>query len=880
MLLITLFAGASPVRAQTALDTYVAAADPFSSVEMGTTYSLANTVFGNGFNAYVLDMTSQRWRSVSDVNRTDWQHWLTVIKPDVVTQDTALLYITGGSNGGSAPSGVDSTLAEYASSTGSVVAELRMVPNQPLYFADEVPANDRFEDEIIAYTFDKYLNTPSDDTWPLLSPMVKSAVRAMDTVQDYVPMVANGNTIEQFVVSGVSKRGWTTWLTAAHDGRLAEQDQRVRAIIPYVIDVLGFEDQMRHHRRAYENVTQNMFGDYSDAIHDYVELNVIDRFDTPAGQSLIDIVDPRSYTGRLTMPKYIVNSTGDEFFLPDGSQFYFDDLPGKKYLRYVPNTNHGIFSGSDASASTLAFYEAILADGGASLPEFSWSVEDDGAIHVQAVTAPSSVRLWQATNPSTRDFQKRHIGAAWNSSPLSDQGNGLYVGQVADPGGAGWSAFFVELTYDDGGSNPLKFTTEVSVLPVRRYWTGAGGGQMNDRDNWAKSLPLFARDTAVFDLGGDYTVQITENETIRRLVVANDDVTLSSNGNIVSATSQASANPSLVVGDQAGDSGRMALAGGMFTVSHAAIGRAPGTNGWLSVGTGASLSATGTMGVAGTPDAAGGAGMLHIQAQGAVEAAGRLRVWDQGTVKLEEGILQVAGIDLEGGLLTGTGTVSADVVNNGAVSPGNSAGRLHVEGTYEQSAGSALLADILGPDANDDYDVLQVSGHAALGGTLILSMPGPFSADLGAFFSVVEAGTISGRFASVDASLAPLGETASGFPLDWLPDYEHSDVVELLVGVRGDSDLDGDIDFDDIDDLVVGLTAPLAYLASKGHGASATSDMDLDGDLDFDDIDDFIAQLEDGISGGRPSHGVPEPSAWWLAVAATVAWAALRRGAG
>ena len=58
-----------------------------------------------------------------------------------------------------------------------------MVPNQPLVFADD-PGNQRNEDAIIAYTFDKFLKT-QDPTWPLLLPMAKSAVRAMDTIQDH-----------------------------------------------------------------------------------------------------------------------------------------------------------------------------------------------------------------------------------------------------------------------------------------------------------------------------------------------------------------------------------------------------------------------------------------------------------------------------------------------------------------------------------------------------------------------------------------------------------------------------------------------------------------------------------------------------------------------
>ena len=61
-------------------------------------------------------------------------------------------------------------------------------------------------------------------------------------------------------------------------------------------------------------------------------------------KNLYDVEDPYCYRHRLTMPKYILTASGDQFFLPDCSQFYFDDLQGEKYLRTVPNADHGMDS--------------------------------------------------------------------------------------------------------------------------------------------------------------------------------------------------------------------------------------------------------------------------------------------------------------------------------------------------------------------------------------------------------------------------------------------------------------------------------------------------------------------------------------------------------
>jgi PhoPQ-activated pathogenicity-related protein len=421
---------------QTALDRYVFKPDANYS------YQLVNTSKGEGYTAFVLELTSQQWRTAEEVDRPLWKHWLTIIQPDSLKTAIGFLYINGGSNGSKMPNAADPNLVATAVATQAVVADLRMVPNEPLRFKEE--GKSRTEDEIIAYTWEKYLKT-GDETWPLRLPMTKAAVRAMDTVTAFCGSAERGKiVVDKFVVAGGSKRGWTTWTTAA-------VDDRVVAIVPMVIDVLNNEKTMEHHFRSY--------GFWAPAIGDYSNLHSWSG--TPQYAALMKIEDPYSYRARLTMPKLIMNSTGDQYFLPDSWQFYYDDLKGEKYLRYVPNTKHDLRN-SDARDSLNAFFESVVT--GKARPRFQWKFEKDGSIKVQAKDKPTEVKLWQATNPKTRDFRLDKIGPVYKSSLLTAEKDGVYRAQVTPPT-EGYTAYFVELTFASGGKYPLKFTTGVRITP-------------------------------------------------------------------------------------------------------------------------------------------------------------------------------------------------------------------------------------------------------------------------------------------------------------------------------------------------------------------------------------------------------------------------------
>jgi PhoPQ-activated pathogenicity-related protein len=252
--------------------------------------------------------------------------------------------------------------------------------------------------------------------------------------------------VTKFVVTGGSKRGWTTWMTGA-------VDRRVVAIIPLVIDTVNVRACSLNHFCAY--------GFWAQAIGDYTRHKIPERRDTPEYAALLRMVDPYFYRDRLTMPKFVVNAAGDQYFPPDSSKFYFGDLPGTKYLRYVPNADHSL-RGSDARDSILAFYHATLEN--RPLPKFNWTMAADGSIRVRADDKPTEVNLWQATNPTARDFRLMTIGPAYTKSRLEPTEGNTYVARVPKPAN-GWTAFFVELVFDSGGEVPFKFTTQVGVVP-------------------------------------------------------------------------------------------------------------------------------------------------------------------------------------------------------------------------------------------------------------------------------------------------------------------------------------------------------------------------------------------------------------------------------
>jgi PhoPQ-activated pathogenicity-related protein len=411
-------------------------------------WRLFGSTRGENYTDYLLEMVSQNWLSLADVNRTNWVHWLRIIVPDYITTNTALLYIVGGSNRNPPPTLAPPRTLNLALKSQSVVADIGMVPNQPLIFSHDSDRKGRYETDLWAYCRAQ-AKALGDETWLLQLPMVKSAVRAMDTVTEFVRAESTTRMdLSRFVVVGGSKRAVTALLTAA-------VDTRVCGVIPISSTALNESPMIRHQYSVY--------GDIPLALNDFAKHGVysptVDFIDSCP---LLQLEDPYLYRCRegLKVPKYIINASGCQYYSPDSSRFYFSDLQGEKHLRYVANARHSL-DGTDVPDSVLAFYKSIL--DGRKRPRYEWVWEDNENIRISVHDDPQSVVLWEATNLLACDFMLDTTGDAWKGALVTERSKQEYVCQIRKPA-SGFKAAFVELVYTNPEGVPLKLTSDVSVI--------------------------------------------------------------------------------------------------------------------------------------------------------------------------------------------------------------------------------------------------------------------------------------------------------------------------------------------------------------------------------------------------------------------------------
>lgn len=438
LLLLSLTQSQAQVTPDNALDRYINNGDKTFKWEEKESFS------ENGLHLNQILLTSQTWQGIV------WKHQLTIVTPEKRSYKGALLFVTGGGVKDGEPNWNNKSndallrgLMGLALENEATVALIRQVPNQPLFDGLK-------EDALISYSLHNF-KKDGDHSWPTLFPMVKSAVKAMDAIQEFSRAKFNHN-VERFTVSGASKRGWTSWLVGAI------KDHRVEAIGPMVIDILNMPESLDYQIETW--------GDYSEEINDYVKLGIPQSHATAEGKAITRMVDPYSYRDRLTVPKMIFMGTNDPYWVVDNIKKYYKDIPGKNLLHYVPNAGHDLAGGAQAIQALGGFWAHTLR--GKDYPECTWDIKlKRKKAKLTVGTSPDHLigaTLW------TADSQDRDLrNDKWTSVPLAISKKNVLVAEQPLPQ-SGYRAFYVDLKYKAPNGTDYITSTRVFLTDTKEIF--------------------------------------------------------------------------------------------------------------------------------------------------------------------------------------------------------------------------------------------------------------------------------------------------------------------------------------------------------------------------------------------------------------------------
>ncbi len=420
-------------------------------------YSLLEKKQRPGVMLQRFNLNSQTWSPQGVVSPERWQNGVDIYIPDSAREKNALVVINNGSNNNGSGTPVAPTnfneeeLSRIAIATRTVVISVSNVPNQVLsYQGVTTPLG---EDNSVAYSWKLFIgDTHKYQDASLHIPMAASVSQAFRLAKKELTQ----QNINKFIVTGTSKRGWAAWLTAL-------SDQDVGAVVPFAMDLLNTQKSLEH---MYQSYGKN----WPVAFYPYYNQGIDQQIGTDKFARLMRLEDPLTYLNtdmgdRLKIDKYIINASGDDFYVPDNSHFYYGLLPGSKSLRVVPNSTHnGILSVAEQSLITFVnrFQEKQK------LPEITENVQSRGdgkkELVVNFSEKPVAILQWTARNPAARDFRYA-CDIKYNSVPVSlATGDNTLSISLTTPD-SGWQATYIEATFTDG----YVATTQVYITPDEKY---------------------------------------------------------------------------------------------------------------------------------------------------------------------------------------------------------------------------------------------------------------------------------------------------------------------------------------------------------------------------------------------------------------------------
>jgi hypothetical protein len=362
--------------------------------------------------------------------------------------------------------------------------------------------------------------------------------------------------------------------------------------------------------------------------------------------------------------------------------------------------------------------------------------------------------------------------------------------------------------------------TLAPVVMTTVYWTNRASGNWETPSNWSSGMVPGPDDDVIIDVPDNITITHDAGNDSVHSLTNNQNLVLTGGSSLI-VTDTFSENGSLLV-----DAGSTLLANGTYTetgtltilAGASFVAAGPFSNfsaGTLTAGTyniggrfqfpGAAISTNAATIVLDGPasqivdesnndalayfasnDVAGSFTIQNgrnFSTAGDFHNSGSLAVLDGTSFTVNGAYTQTSGlnvlsnatlsatglVDLQGGTLSGTGTLNASVRNGGVVQVGASsaAGLLTINGDYTQTALGGLIIELGGYNPGKDYDQLAVSGTATLDGTLKVTVINGFGVKPGDDFWILTYGSVSGKFASTTP--------------DFLSPMYYSDHAEILV---------------------------------------------------------------------------------------------------
>lgn len=192
------------------------------------------------------ELLSQHWSPDDMVTPAQWRHNVDIYIPETAKEHHALVVVNNGINydkgvqiTGKPGDFPQETLASISRDTNTIVISVSDIPNQYLTFQDD--KKPLKEDESVSRSWALFMEAPEKrELMPLNIPMVTALSQAMRLAKKELTQW----NINSFIITGISKRGWTTWLSA-----IADPD--VEAIVPFAIDLLDIDASLEHIYQSY-----------------------------------------------------------------------------------------------------------------------------------------------------------------------------------------------------------------------------------------------------------------------------------------------------------------------------------------------------------------------------------------------------------------------------------------------------------------------------------------------------------------------------------------------------------------------------------------------------------------------------------------------------